>query len=70
MCIRDSLSRNCQLAPGERALLQSQRVVDVVPADVQAQHRADNPRAALDRRERERRNREAMRIIEQSTPEM
>lgn len=64
------LSRNCQLAPGERALLQTARAVDVVPAEVQAQHRADNPRAALDRRERERRNRDAMRIIEQSTPEM
>lgn len=64
------LSRNCQLPPGERALLQRDRPVDVVPDAVQAQHRADNPRAALDRREWERRNRESMRIIEGTTPEM
>jgi hypothetical protein len=64
------LSRNCQLPPGDRALLQTSRAVDVIPAEVQAQHRADNPGATLDRREWERRNRDAMRTIEQSTPEM
>lgn len=34
------LSRNCQLAPGDRALLQARRQVDVVAPEVRAQHRA------------------------------
>lgn len=67
------LDRNCQLAPGERALLQSNRQVDVVPEHVRAQHRARNP--ADDRgqgRDAQQRSRgdEAMRVIESSTPEM
>lgn len=64
------LSRNCQLPPGDRAFLQSDRPVDVIPDAVQSQHRADNPRDALDRREWERGNRESMKILESSTPEM
>lgn len=67
------LDRNCQLAPGERALLQSNRQVDVVPEQMRAQHRARNP--ADDRgqgRDTQQRSRgdEAMRVIESSTPEM
>jgi hypothetical protein len=65
------LSRNCQLAPGDRALLQSNRQVDVVPSEVRAQHRASNPgSSAQELDEWKRRNRESMRAIEDSTPEM
>ena len=64
------LSRNCQLSPGDRAFLQRDRPVDVSPDAVQSQHRADNPRDALDRREWEPGNRESMKILESSTPEM
>ena len=64
------LSRNCQLPPGERAFLQRDRPVDVIPDAVQSQHRADNPRDTLEKREWERRNRESMKLLEASTPEM
>lgn len=65
------LSRNCQLAPGERALLQANRQVDVIPSEVRAQHRANNQRpSARELDEWKRRNRESMRAIEDSTPEM
>ena len=37
------LSRNCQLAPGDRALLQTKRQLDVVSPEIRAQHRANNP---------------------------
>jgi hypothetical protein len=65
------LSRNCQLAPGDRALLQSNRQVDVVPGGIRAQHRANNPGpSAQELDEWKRRNRESMRVIEGNTPEM
>ena len=35
------LARNCQLAPGERALLQRERKVDVIDPAVRAQHKAN-----------------------------
>lgn len=38
------LSRNCQLAPGDRALLQARRQVDVVTPEARAQHRAAQER--------------------------
>lgn len=38
------LSRNCQLKPGERALLQPNRKIDVVDPSVRAQHKANNHR--------------------------
>lgn len=65
------LSRNCQLPPGERALLQANRQIDAVPSEVRAQHRLNNQGSStreLD--EWKRRNRESMRAIEDSTPEM
>jgi hypothetical protein len=43
------LSRNCQLRPGERALLQRARQVDVVSPAVRAQHRANATMGQLDR---------------------
>lgn len=38
------LSRNCQLAPGDRALLQANRQLDVVPPEIRAQHQAEKAR--------------------------
>lgn len=65
------LSRNCQLPMGERALLQRDRPVDVLPERVRALHRADNPGAPVrDEAELRRLQREAQRLIEASTPEM
>ncbi|SDY90740.1 hypothetical protein SAMN04487939_10899 [Lysobacter sp. yr284] len=62
------LSRNCQLPPGERAMLQHNRQVDALPPQVRAQHRA-NADAAL-RAERAGERAESDRIIEANTPEM
>ena len=36
----DTLSRNCQLAPGDHALLQRPRTVDALDPSIRAQHRA------------------------------
>ena len=38
------LSRNCQLAPGDHALFQAKRQVDVVAPELRAQHRATQER--------------------------
>ncbi len=65
------LSRNCQLAPGDRAFLQSNRQIDVIPAGIRAQHRANNPDVSeRARADWKRRNAEAMRAIDRDTPEM
>lgn len=64
------LSRDCQLPQGERAFLQTPRDVDVVPASVREQVRAQRQAAARDDAERRRRQAESQRIIERSTPEM
>lgn len=64
------LSRDCQLPQGERAFLQTPRDVDVVPASVREQVRAQRQAAARDDAERRRRQAESMRILERSTPEM
>lgn len=37
----DTLSRNCQLAPGDRALLQRERQLDVLDPAIRAQYRAN-----------------------------
>lgn len=37
---RDTLSRNCQLAPGDHSMFQRAREVDVLDPGVRAQHRA------------------------------
>ncbi|MFD1295562.1 hypothetical protein ACFQ4Q_02815 [Lysobacter gummosus] len=62
------LSRNCQLKPGERAMMQANRQVDALPPQVRAQHRA-NADAAL-RAERAEDRQESDRIIQAGTPEM
>ena len=65
------LSRNCQLAPGDRAFLQVKRQIDVIPSEIRAQHRANNPDVnAKEVADWKRRNAEAMRAIEDDTPEM
>ena len=40
----DTLSRNCQLAPGDEAMLQRDRKVDVLDPAIRAQHRANAER--------------------------
>ena len=59
------LGRNCQLAPGERAMLQANRMVDVLPPEVRREHKANQtaPRADRDADE-------AIRLLEASTPSM
>jgi hypothetical protein len=38
----ETLSRNCQLAPGDRAMLQKNRQIDVIPPGIREQHKANN----------------------------
>lgn len=64
------LSRNCQLAPGERALLQRHRQIDVIPDAVRAQHKRNNAAAAADLAQLRRSQEDAMRVLEASTPEL
>ena len=64
------LSRNCQLAHGDRAFLQRNRQVDVVPPEIRAQHEATKRRMADETRQREDEAAESMRILEATTPEM
>jgi hypothetical protein len=61
-----TLSRNCQLAPGDRAFLQPNRQVDVVSPDLRAQFQAQQSEATNDP-ERQRRAEEAARVIERTT---
>ena len=61
------LSRNCQLAPGENAFLQRKRQIDVVPSEICAQHRANNPDTQeVDLAEWQRKNAESIRILEEN----
>lgn len=62
------LSRNCQLPPGERAMLQPNRQVDALPPQMRAQHRANADAAR--RAERADDRAESDRIIQSNTPEM
>jgi hypothetical protein len=62
------LSRNCQLAPGDRALLQRDRKIDVIDPRIREQHKA--AQAATAQRDRQKEQEESMRILEQTTPEM
>ena len=61
------LSRNCQLAPGDRAMLQTKREFDLVSPEIRAQHRANNPDPReVDLAEWKRKNAESMRILEEN----
>lgn len=64
------LSRNCQLAPGDRAFAQRHRQIDVVPPHVRAQHKRNNASPPRDPAQLKREQDEAMRILEATTPEM
>ena len=64
------LSRNCQLAPGERAFLQRSRQVDVISPKVRAQYRANSEATRADAARRQKEAEESRRIIEASTPEI
>jgi hypothetical protein len=63
------LSRNCQLAPGERAMLSRNRQVDVIDPAIRAQHRANQ---ALSQQSDEdlARQRESMKVLEATVPSM
>ena len=65
-----TLSRNCQLQPGERAFMQRQRQMDVIPDDVRRQHRAAQQSMLGPAEDREARRQEARRILEATTPAM
>ncbi|HEY4530420.1 MAG TPA: hypothetical protein VIG97_08875 [Luteimonas sp.] len=64
-----TLSRNCQLQPGDRAFLQRTRHVDVVPAELRAQQRRDQAWADA-RGDRRREAQESLDILMESTPEL
>ena len=63
----DTLSRNCQLAPGDRALLQADRQVDVLDPALRAQARADAERM---RARKARRQEAGDRAALEAIPEM
>jgi hypothetical protein len=61
------LSRNCQLAPGDRALLQRVRQLDSVDPTLRTQHRANNPDTnPTELAEWKRKNADSMRILEEN----
>lgn len=64
------LSRNCQLAPGDRAFMQRHRQVDVVAPELRAAHKRNNARPPADPDGLKREQDEAMRILEATTPEI
>lgn len=65
----ETISRNCQLKPGELALAQRKRQLDVIDPVIRARHKAVNA-SAPDAKESQRRADEAMLLLEASTPEM
>lgn len=64
-----TLSRNCQLQPGDRAFMQRHRQVDVVPAEIRAQQRRAQAQADA-RGDRSRQAQESLDILMESTPEL
>lgn len=64
-----TISRNCQLAEGDRAFAQRERELDVIPPDIRARHAAQQT-LGDDQAASRRRAEEAARVIEASTPEM
>jgi hypothetical protein len=63
------LDRNCQLAPGDRAMLQSDRRIDTVSPEVRAIVKAQRAEARDDAATR-RRDEETRRVLEAGTPQM
>lgn len=66
---QSTLSRNCQLQPGDRAFLQRQRQIDVVPAHIRQQQQRAQAQADA-RGDRSRQARESLEILMESTPEL
>lgn len=64
-----TLSRNCQLQPGDRAFMQRERQVDVVPAGIREQQRRDQSWADA-RGDRSRQAQDSLEILMESTPEL
>ena len=64
------LSRNCQLAPGDRGFMQRHRQVDVVAPQLRAEHKRNNARPPVDPDRLRREQDETMRVLEATTPEM
>lgn len=64
------LSRNCQLAPGDRAMLQRKRQVDVIAPEVRAEHARNKAAVDASGRDREAEAAESLRILEASVKEM
>jgi len=64
-----TLSRNCQLQPGDRAFMQRTRPVDVVPAELREQQRRAQAWADA-RGDRSRQAQESLEILMDSTPEL
>lgn len=65
----ETISRNCQLKPGELAMLHTKRHLDVIDPEIRSRHKAINA-STPDASESKRRADEAMRLLEASTPEM
>jgi hypothetical protein len=65
----ETISRNCQLTPGDVALFQTRRQLDVIDPTIRARHKAVNT-TAPDVEASQRRADEAMRLLEAGTPSM
>lgn len=65
----ETINRNCQLQPGDVALAQTRRQLDVIDPAIRARHKADTA-AAPEAELSQRRADDAMRVLEASTPEM
>lgn len=63
----ETLSRNCQLQPGERAFMSKSRKIDVVDPEIRALHKA-NQSLSEQTAEELARQEESLRILEESTP--
>lgn len=63
------LSRNCQLRPGERAMFQTHRQVDVIDPAIRARHKAVTA-AAQSEADHKTQQAEVMRILDANTPDM
>ena len=64
-----TLSRNCQLQPGDRAFMQRQRQIDVVQGHIRAQQQRAQVQADA-RGDRSRQAQESLEILMESTPEL
>lgn len=65
----ETISRNCQLPPGEVALFQPRRQLDVIDPAIRARHKAVDA-TAPDAEASQRRADEAIHLLEASTPQM